>query len=39
MIILASMERLVQETMHISCHGMRYGLFYERYMGARQDVC
>lgn len=34
MIILATMEHFAQETIHISCHGMRYGLFYERFMGA-----
>jgi exopolyphosphatase/guanosine-5'-triphosphate,3'-diphosphate pyrophosphatase len=34
MIILSSMERLKKETIHISCHGLRYGLFYQRFMGA-----
>jgi exopolyphosphatase/guanosine-5'-triphosphate,3'-diphosphate pyrophosphatase len=33
MIILSSMERLKKETIHISCHGLRYGLFYQRFMG------
>jgi len=32
MIILFSMERLQKEKIHISCHGLRYGLFYERFM-------
>jgi exopolyphosphatase/guanosine-5'-triphosphate,3'-diphosphate pyrophosphatase len=32
-IILSSMERLKKETIHISCHGLRYGLFYQRFMG------
>jgi exopolyphosphatase/guanosine-5'-triphosphate,3'-diphosphate pyrophosphatase len=32
MIILASMERLKKEAIHISCHGLRYGLFYQRFM-------
>ena len=34
MIILSSMERLKKKTIHISCHGLRYGLFYQRFMGA-----
>jgi exopolyphosphatase/guanosine-5'-triphosphate,3'-diphosphate pyrophosphatase len=34
MIILSSMERLKKETIHISCHGLRYGFFYQRFMGA-----
>jgi exopolyphosphatase/guanosine-5'-triphosphate,3'-diphosphate pyrophosphatase len=33
MIILSSMERFKKETIHLSCHGIRYGLFYERFMG------
>jgi exopolyphosphatase/guanosine-5'-triphosphate,3'-diphosphate pyrophosphatase len=33
MIILATMERLKKEMIHISCHGLRYGLFYQRFMG------
>jgi exopolyphosphatase/guanosine-5'-triphosphate,3'-diphosphate pyrophosphatase len=33
MIILLSMERLGKETIHISCYGLRYGLFYQRFMG------
>lgn len=33
MIILSSMERLKKETIHISCRGLRYGLFYQRFMG------
>ena len=32
MIILSSMERLKKESLHISCHGLRYGLFYQRFM-------
>lgn len=32
LIILSSMERLKKETIHISCHGLRYGLFYQRFM-------
>lgn len=32
MIILFSMQWLKQEKIHISCHGLRYGLFYERFM-------
>ncbi len=32
MIIHASMERFAKESIHISCHGMRYGLFYQRFM-------
>jgi exopolyphosphatase/guanosine-5'-triphosphate,3'-diphosphate pyrophosphatase len=34
MIIISSMERLNKETLHISCHGLRYGLFYQQFMGA-----
>lgn len=33
MIILSSMERLKKDTIHVSCHGLRYGLFYQRFMG------
>jgi exopolyphosphatase/guanosine-5'-triphosphate,3'-diphosphate pyrophosphatase len=33
MIILSSMERLQKETIHISCRGLRYGLFYQQFMG------
>jgi exopolyphosphatase/guanosine-5'-triphosphate,3'-diphosphate pyrophosphatase len=33
MIILSSMERLGKETIYISCHGLRYGLFHQRFMG------
>jgi exopolyphosphatase/guanosine-5'-triphosphate,3'-diphosphate pyrophosphatase len=32
MIILATMERLQKDTLHISSHGLRYGLFYQRFM-------
>ena len=31
-IILATMERLHKETFYISSHGLRYGLFYQRFM-------
>jgi exopolyphosphatase/guanosine-5'-triphosphate,3'-diphosphate pyrophosphatase len=34
MIILATMERLQKEALHISTHGIRYGLFYQSFMGA-----
>jgi exopolyphosphatase / guanosine-5'-triphosphate,3'-diphosphate pyrophosphatase len=34
MVILASMERLKKEAIHISCHGLRYGLFYKKFMKA-----
>ncbi|OGP53005.1 MAG: hypothetical protein A2Y65_04350 [Deltaproteobacteria bacterium RBG_13_52_11] len=33
MIILSTMERLKKDAIHISCHGLRYGLFYQRFMG------
>jgi exopolyphosphatase/guanosine-5'-triphosphate,3'-diphosphate pyrophosphatase len=33
MIILATMERLHKDALHISSHGLRYGLFYQRFMG------
>jgi exopolyphosphatase/guanosine-5'-triphosphate,3'-diphosphate pyrophosphatase len=33
MIILATMERLHKDTLHISTHGLRYGLFYQSFMG------
>jgi exopolyphosphatase/guanosine-5'-triphosphate,3'-diphosphate pyrophosphatase len=32
MIILATMERLHKEALHISSHGLRYGLFYQNFM-------
>ena len=32
MIILATMERLQKEAIHISSHGLRYGLFYQKFM-------
>jgi exopolyphosphatase/guanosine-5'-triphosphate,3'-diphosphate pyrophosphatase len=32
MIILATMERLEKDVLHISSHGLRYGLFYQRFM-------
>ena len=32
MIILSSMERLKKDLLHINCHGLRYGLFYQRFM-------
>lgn len=34
MIILATMERLRKDTLRISSHGLRYGLFYQSFMGA-----
>jgi len=34
MIILSTMERLKKNVIHISCRGLRYGLFYQRFMGA-----
>lgn len=34
MIILCSMERMKKEAIHISSHGLRYGLFYQEFMGA-----
>jgi exopolyphosphatase/guanosine-5'-triphosphate,3'-diphosphate pyrophosphatase len=34
MIILSTMEKLAINGIHISCHGIRYGLFYQRFMGA-----
>ena len=33
-IILATMEKLHKDTLHISSHGLRYGLFYQSFMGA-----
>ncbi|MCJ7662668.1 MAG: hypothetical protein MUO24_00340 [Desulfobacterales bacterium] len=33
MIILSTMERLKKDVIHISCRGLRYGLFYQRFMG------
>jgi len=32
MIILLSMQRLGRGTIYISCHGLRYGLFYQRFI-------
>jgi exopolyphosphatase/guanosine-5'-triphosphate,3'-diphosphate pyrophosphatase len=32
MIILSTMERLKKEALHISCRGLRYGLFYQQFM-------
>lgn len=34
LIILSSMERLKKDALHISCRGLRYGLFYQRFMSA-----
>ncbi len=34
MIILSSMEKLQKDMIQISCHGLRYGLFYQRFMSA-----
>jgi exopolyphosphatase/guanosine-5'-triphosphate,3'-diphosphate pyrophosphatase len=36
MIILTTMERLKKEALHISCRGLRYGLFYQRFMRAER---
>jgi exopolyphosphatase / guanosine-5'-triphosphate,3'-diphosphate pyrophosphatase len=33
-IILTTMEQLHKDALHISSHGLRYGLFYQRFMGA-----
>ncbi len=33
MIILSSMEKLQKDMIQISCRGLRYGLFYRRFMG------
>ena len=33
MVILASMEKMAKTTIHISCQGLRYGLFYQLCMG------
>lgn len=33
MIILTTMERLKKDAIHISTHGLRYGLFYQSFMG------
>ena len=33
MIILATMERLHKDALHISSHGLRYGLFYQSFIG------
>ncbi|MBN1253737.1 MAG: Ppx/GppA family phosphatase [Deltaproteobacteria bacterium] len=38
MIILATMERLHKDVLHISSHGLRYGLFYQRFMGGHENV-
>jgi len=35
MIILCSMERLKKDAIHISSHGLRYGLFYQEFMGTK----
>ena len=32
LIILATMERLQKDTLHISAHGLRYGLFYQEFL-------
>ena len=34
MIILATMERLQKDALHISSHGLRYGLFYQSFVSA-----
>jgi exopolyphosphatase/guanosine-5'-triphosphate,3'-diphosphate pyrophosphatase len=33
-LILYSMERLKKDTLNISSHGLRYGLFYQEFIGA-----
>jgi exopolyphosphatase/guanosine-5'-triphosphate,3'-diphosphate pyrophosphatase len=38
MIILTTMERLHKDFLHISSHGLRYGLFYQRFMGGHENV-
>ena len=37
MIILCSMERLKKEAIHTSSHGLRYGLFYQKFMDIDRD--
>jgi exopolyphosphatase/guanosine-5'-triphosphate,3'-diphosphate pyrophosphatase len=32
MIILSTLERLKKNSIRISCRGLRYGLFYQRFM-------
>ena len=32
MIILSTMERLKRDVIHISCRGLRYGLFYDKFL-------
>jgi exopolyphosphatase/guanosine-5'-triphosphate,3'-diphosphate pyrophosphatase len=34
MIILASMKKMGKTSIYISCKGIRYGLFYQQFMGA-----
>jgi exopolyphosphatase/guanosine-5'-triphosphate,3'-diphosphate pyrophosphatase len=34
MIILVTMERLQKDDLYISTHGLRYGLFYQNFIGA-----
>ena len=38
MIILVTMERLHKDVLHISSHGLRYGLFYQRFMGNHENL-
>jgi exopolyphosphatase/guanosine-5'-triphosphate,3'-diphosphate pyrophosphatase len=38
MIILATMERLQKDVLHISSHGLRYGLFYQQFMGGTKNA-
>ena len=33
LIILATMEKLRKDILHISAHGLRYGLFYQEFIG------
>jgi exopolyphosphatase/guanosine-5'-triphosphate,3'-diphosphate pyrophosphatase len=35
LIILSSMERLEKKMIHISCQGLRYGLFYRQFMDTK----
>jgi exopolyphosphatase / guanosine-5'-triphosphate,3'-diphosphate pyrophosphatase len=35
MIILSTLERLKKNAIRISCRGLRYGLFYQRFMGIK----
>ena len=37
MIILATMDKLKKESIHISSRGLRYGLFYQRFMDINRD--